>query len=86
MIIGLVVIICGCTTASDRNEVGNTEIINPIDYGNGVLYFPCVESKFANSLSDYLLANPSLRVDAISGDGTGGYGYDLGYFVVIEKR
>jgi hypothetical protein len=86
LLILLTVIAAGCTTSSDKNKVGNTVIVNPIEYGNGVLFFSCTEARFANSLSSYLELHPDMRVDAIAGDGTGIHGLDQGYFVVVEKR
>ncbi len=70
--------------AGDENNVGTTDIREPTDYGNGVYYFAVSRSTFANSLSAFLSKNKNMTCVAISGDGSGGYGSDLGYFVVVR--
>ncbi len=54
-----------------------------VDYGNGVYYFNFNKASFGNALSKFLSENPC-RVEAVAGDGTGGYGRDMGYFVVCR--
>jgi len=60
-----------------------TDIVQPIDYGNGVLYFPCTNAVFGNSLSAYLDSHIA-RVQAVSNDGTWGSGATGGYWVVVK--
>jgi hypothetical protein len=62
-----------------------TQVVKPINYGNNVYYFDCIERQFGISLADFL-SDTTIYVQAISGDGTDGYGYDTGYFVVIGKK
>jgi len=80
------IVTAGCVTTSDPTNIGTTATHPPIDYGNGVLYFPDTEAEFANSLSAYLERNPDMIVVAIAGDDNKGYGADEGYFVIVEKR
>lgn len=70
------------------NDLANVDAVACAitDYGNGVLYFDCTEAAFGNGLSLYKGNNPNMRVDAISGDGTIGYGSDRGYFVSVSPR
>lgn len=68
---------------SDKNNIGTTEIIKPYDYGNGVYYFEATRAKFANSLSEFL-ENKNVTSISVSGDGSGAYGSDMGYYVVVR--
>jgi hypothetical protein len=75
------------TKQADRSElVGKTDVVSPIDYKSGVYYFPCVRAIFANSLASFLSEHPELKVTAMSGDATYGYGHDQGYFVVLSPK
>ncbi len=80
----IITLLLSCDDASE-GPIGNDKaIIQPIGYGNGVYYFPCHERTFATSLANFL-SDTSKQVLAITGDGTGGYGYDIGYFVVVKQ-
>ena len=57
-----------------------------IEYGSGVYYFDGIEADFANALSHFRSQHPELIQTAMTGDGTGGYGSDTGYFVTFESR
>jgi hypothetical protein len=80
------VIMIGCASpASDPKNIGVVASA-PIDYGSGVFYFHHTQANFSNALSAFLKNHPDLKVSAMTGDGSGGYGCDVGYFVVFEKR
>lgn len=71
-----------------ENSAGNSANVGrvsgvPISYGNGVYYFPHTEARFSNALSSFLGTN-DCNVEAMTGDGTGAYGADIGYFVVCR--
>jgi len=93
LLIGFV-IACGCDSTANTfsnkasNPVGLTGMVAPVDYGNGVLYFPCNQAIFANSLSVYLKTHPEKHTVAMAGDGTDTnfYGADRGYFVIVEEK
>jgi len=81
------VVIAGCAADTiDTDKVGTTQIYEPIDYKNGVYYFPCTSTAFDNSLSAFIEKHPELRCVGMSGDGTFGHGYDRGYHVIFEVR
>ncbi len=69
--------------AADPAKVGASACA-PVDYAHGVFYFPCTDADFANGLSNYLRDHPNLEVTSTTGNGTGGYGYDIGYFVTMK--
>ncbi len=77
--------VAACDPAADTANVGQGGC-TPLDYRNGVFYFPCVESDFANSLSRFVAERPSLRTVTMTGNGNGGHGRDNGYFVLTEQR
>ncbi len=74
----------GCDQASDQQNIGK-EQCTPLDYRNGVFYFPCTGARFGNSLSNFKSKNSDFSVTAITGNGTRGYGKDIGYFVSTES-
>jgi hypothetical protein len=76
-------LLAGCGDASDPDNVGASSCA-PVDYYNGVYYFPCHQADFGNALSSFIRSNPGMTVQAVTGDGTGGYGRDDGYFVVTK--
>lgn len=73
-----------CSSARKQSAVGNTSIVVPVNYGNGVYYFPVTEAAFGNSLSEFIAQHQTLEVMAMTGDGTKSYGWDKGYFVVFK--
>jgi len=86
-VIVIVVIVAGVFLfvgdPGDKNNIGTTEIVKPSDYGNGVYYFEATRAKFANSLSEFL-KNKNVTSISVSGDGSGAYGSDMGYYVVVR--
>lgn len=59
------------------------------DYSGGVptvCYFPCIGANFGVSLEKYINDHPGLRVVSVAGSGTGGYGMDVGYWVITEPK
>ena len=56
------------------------------DYGNGVYYFDCTREYFATTLSCFIEEHPKLELVSMTGNGTGGSGYDVGYFVVFKEK
>jgi hypothetical protein len=92
LILGVAFSLVGCDSglpANDPSSVGaqvkerqtNCPIV---DYGNGVMYFDCTKADFGNALSRYL--GKDLEVTSITGDGTTGYGEDLGYWVTVRPK
>lgn len=82
------VIVSGCIPpAADPANVRATATSPnaPIDYGNGVYYFPYVGADFANALSSFRKANPDMEQESMTGDAAGGYGVDSGYFVTFHN-
>lgn len=76
---------CAATGAANVANVTGKQHGNVIDYGNGVYYFDCISSDFANTLSAFRKDHPTWAITAIAGNDTGGYGYTLGYFIVVNK-
>lgn len=66
------------------SNVGRGEVCKAVDYGNNILYFPCIEAPFANSLAKYLRENKNKDVTAMTSNGTGANGYPVGYFVIVH--
>lgn len=92
-----ILILCGCDNNSgNKNPIthirGNEgretiDVRDPIYFGNGVYYFGCIGTIFANSLSYFMQNQDSLvEVKAMTGNTTWGYGKDCGYFVVVGKK
>jgi len=73
------------STAKDKNLIGRTEIVEPLDYGNYVYYFPVSGADFGNSLSAFIEKHPKLRIVTSASDGAVVYGPTVGYFVICEK-
>lgn len=86
VIIAVIIIVAVYAIGNSGNTgyVGKTSIEQPVNYGNGVYYFPVINAEFANSLSAFLKEHGNVTIVTIAGDGTGAYGYDKGYFVVIK--
>ncbi len=74
----------GCNGPGNKEKVNNTQIVEPVNYGNGVYYFYAAEATFGNSLSKFIAKNPTLEVVAMTGNGTASHGHDDGYFVVFK--
>ncbi|MBI4991730.1 MAG: hypothetical protein HZB99_00740 [Candidatus Harrisonbacteria bacterium] len=79
-----VALLAACDAAKDPNNIKKSGC-TPLDYGNGVYYFPCIEANFANALSTFLKNFPMMEVSAMTGNGNGSYGHNMGYFVVVRK-
>jgi len=90
LIVFLVGIIIGCNynNPSDRDDIENAiTMMNPINYGNGVYYFPVTGSTFGKSLSYFIEKNKDkLELVSISADDSNKYGYTSGYFVVFKEK
>jgi hypothetical protein len=89
-IIGIIgVIILGFAFVSSNNQTElqkqNSSLCQIKDFENGVLYFDCTDSQFATTLSKYILNNPNITIQSISGTNQDFYGEDHGYIVVIKK-
>lgn len=72
--------------AQDYSVAVAKETYQPKKYGNNVYYFSVNKHDFGICLSAFLQRNPKLEVAAMTGDGTGGYGHDIGYFVVFKEK
>lgn len=70
-------------SAADAAERTARETCMPADYTHGIYYFPCIGEKFGTTLGKFLEAHPAYHVAALSENGTGRYGKNTGYFVVI---
>ena len=78
---------CGPQPRDEKNVGINTATsCPPVNYQNGVYYFPCNMATFANAVSDFVEKNKNLRIVAVTGDETAGHGTDQGYFVFAEER
>jgi hypothetical protein len=80
--------IAGCEDdkpASDVKNVGMTSI-RPLDYGNGVYYFPSSQANFGNALSAFIAANQDIELTSMASDDSSGYGHTTGYFVVFKVK
>jgi hypothetical protein len=74
----------GCDDTNDPTSVSNnSHTPSVVDYGNGVYYFGLNRSEFGNALSAFLSSHPC-HLEGITGNGTGLYGLDLGYFVICR--
>lgn len=77
--------LCGCGGTADKPEnVKSTVTCSPIDYGNGVIYFPCNGAEFGNTLSTWRLSHPGAEIVGLVSDNTGIYGETRGYFMVVK--
>ncbi|MBI1957285.1 MAG: hypothetical protein HYS44_02405 [Candidatus Niyogibacteria bacterium] len=76
---------CNPNRASESENIGKAGCL-PLNYEYGVLYFPCNEAKFGNALSQFKKQNPGTEIEAMTGNGAGAYGENVGYFVVIRAR
>lgn len=81
----LLVSLMACDGAANLENVGESKGCEPLDYHNGVYYFPCNEATFGNALSAFLTERPGVTVAAMTGDGQGSHGRDQGYFVVLAR-
>jgi hypothetical protein len=50
-----------------------------------IVYLHSVGKEFMDDADVFLLKNQDLKIICIWGDGTGVYGYDVGYYLLIEK-
>jgi hypothetical protein len=79
---------CNETSNNQSNDLNVAELINPVYYDNGVYYFDCSDKKFAESLSRFIEKSvvDSLEIKSVVGNGSGLYGKDNGYFVIVGKK
>lgn len=80
-----VVVVTNNGSPGNTDNIASTKIVEPVDYGNGVYYFDCIGSTFANSLSSFIEID-NVTILSITGDGNGAYGTNLGYFVVAQQK
>lgn len=71
------------------SSVSTNEMESPIDYGNGVYYFPCTGRVFAIALSKFK-TDTSIVITSVATDVNGSFSGisngSEGYFVTVEKR
>lgn len=64
-------------------QSGNTDsavVCVPVDYKNGVYYFPCIRAEFANTLSRFRAEHPDLEIVDVTGNGNNDY------FVIVSPK
>jgi hypothetical protein len=67
-------------------ETSNTEDIpRPTSYGNGVYYFKCVGTEFAEALALFRSSDTTLKVVTVTTHTTINNG-EQGYIVVMDKK
>lgn len=77
--------------APQNNEQSETTLVDPIDYGNGVLYFDCIRDQFAKSLSAWIGVHKNDVVVAVAPNFNGGDSNIVdrlnlrGYIVVVYR-
>jgi len=86
LILGVSVFLIGCDPAADPKNVSQNSSVGAVDYGNGVYYFDSIGANFGNDLAAFIASHPDLELVAMTGNGTGTYGEDGGYFVVFKKK
>jgi hypothetical protein len=72
--------------ASDPEAISKVTVMTPLNYGNGVYYFPCWEAQFGKSLSDFIDRNPNLEFVSMAPNDRVSHGYTTGYFVVFREK
>jgi hypothetical protein len=73
----------GPPTKAQQYSPGNC----PVDAQyNGVYYFACKNDTFFHALAQFKADRPDLVVAAMTGNGTGYMGRDIGYYVSTEPR
>ncbi len=77
-----VVVLAGCEELTSTED--NRDACSIVNYGQGVLYFSCTRDMFARTLAKWREENPC-AISAVTGNGTGGAGYDQGYFIFLES-
>ena len=84
LLIAALLMMTGCEEEEPANSTNVGGVgCTPVDYNNGVYYFPCRKAEFANGVSKFLADNPNAIVTATTGNGTSTHGYDDGYFVFV---
>lgn len=78
----LVLILSACGEDNNPADLVLSRNLLPVSYGNGVYYFPYTGKKFSQSLSKFI-ANGN-KVVVMTGDGGNAFGFDVGYFVVVD--
>ncbi len=73
----VVSLLTGCFDLPPEEKV----VCTPIDYGNGVYYFPCIEKDFGNALSKF---KTEREVISIASDNYYRTGLTKGYFVITK--
>ena len=80
LLVGVATVV-GCNPAAN-----NSSVSSPVDYGNGVYYFPVVDRHFGNALSAFIGARPELELVALTGNDAGLYGSNVGHFAVFRQK
>lgn len=82
--------VAGCTTITDATPDGSARNVGvpaddckPLDFHNGVYYFPCREAPFVKRLSQFI-GETNYTLLAMSDDTTGHY--VNGYYVVVKEK
>lgn len=89
VMLAAIFILAACDRAGNQKNVGYFSGITncePVNYHNGVYYFSCIGDAFGNALSHFIKENPDIEIGAMTGNGVGIYGYDMGYFVVTRSN
>jgi hypothetical protein len=92
LLVASLAILIGCDGAAKKENVAQRQVqqvqsVNKVvDYGNGVYYFPFLQSDFANELSAFIGQHPELELVAMTGNGNDLYGANLGYFTYFRKK
>jgi hypothetical protein len=76
---------CAVNESNQPRNIGQTKIIAPLDYGNGVYYFPIVSAEFGNSLSAFIKQHPEMEMLSIAPTDEG-YQSIHGYFVIFKNK
>ena len=92
IILCLLVLVCvplmGCTSSGNQSV---TDKYQPVDYGNGVVYFfdnnyNGFDDSTGNTIAYYLKNHPDLKIVAIGVDNTRGNANTRGWYVFFEGK
>jgi hypothetical protein len=71
------------------NQTHETHVCAPIEYTNGIYYFPCNDGLFGIELAQWKGEHQNLTITTISAEytgNTGNTGHTSGYFVITEPK
>jgi len=88
LIIGVLVGVCITAISLMSSETEETDggFGRIVEYGEMVYYIPFTGKKFANNLCKFLRTNIHLEVAGMTGDNSGAYGTNNGFFVVFRNK